>query len=92
MKKPSLTQIRKALSSSAFDPRKPGPMAVITDISNLEFLRGRAIEILSESLNPDKLTKAIQLIAYLKATIELERKEKKNEKAVVKSDESNLPK
>lgn len=85
MKKPSLTNIRKQLSSLAFDPRKPGPMAVITDVADLQYFRGRALELIHESYaDPKKLGPAIQLLVYTKAVIDNEREEKAKERRKVK--------
>ena len=74
-KKPSMTTIKKYLTSCAFDPRKPGPMAIIADSGGPEYYEQRAIELIKEAQNimkgppdyqnhyDDKLSSAIRLLA-----------------------------
>lgn len=75
---PSQTSIRKVLSESAFDPRVPGPLKVIADTGNVEYLVTRAIEFLREGqygadatrpMDRDKLTQAISLLALAKVKL-----------------------
>ena len=75
--KPSFTDIRKALANAAFDPKKPGPMAVIADIDNPSYLVNRAIEFLrTENPSLIDLERAASLIGLL-----LAKKAKENAKA-----------
>lgn len=71
------TQIRKVLSSAAFNPKdKSGPLAIIVDVDNSDYYMRRATELIREGLemrNPsDTLLMAIRLLAL---TIAKEEKE-----------------
>lgn len=60
---PSKTALKKILSECVIDPRKPGPMKVIADMSDPDFFRKRAIEYLSEGNLIDNEQKAISLLS-----------------------------
>lgn len=45
------TQIRKALTECAFDPRKAGPLKVISDVGNTKYYLHRAIESVVKAAN-----------------------------------------
>lgn len=45
----SLTAIRNLLKQAVFNPRKPGPMAIISDVGSVEFYEHRAIEEIHEA-------------------------------------------
>lgn len=81
-KRPSKTQIKRALLDSVFDPRSPGPSLGIIIEENTRYFEIRAIEcireareiLFQEGLTPekkkeyyqDRLTKALSLIALAK--------------------------
>lgn len=71
-KKSSLTQLKAILRESAFDPRKPGPFKVITDVGNVDYYINRAIELCYEAQTSNKpdaiLMKAISLLALARVT------------------------
>lgn len=58
-KNPSKTSISKILKASIFDPRKPGPLSVITDVGSKRYFETRAIELIREN----RLEQAISLLA-----------------------------
>lgn len=65
--KTSLTQIRKILSQSAFNPRKPGPMKVIADVGDPNYYRQRALELITHD-GKQNIKQAIGLLALYIAT------------------------
>lgn len=48
---PSMTQIKKILQQSAFDPRIAGPMSVILSQNDPRYFELRAIELITEAQN-----------------------------------------
>lgn len=54
--KPSSLQVSKVLRKSVFDPRKPGPMAVILDTANSDYLERRAVELILQGVSPRPVT------------------------------------
>ena len=68
-------QIRKALASAAFQPKKPGRMAPILDKATHEYLLMRSRELLAEALDNSLLiakniTLVMSLLAVVKADYE----------------------
>ncbi len=53
-KQPSLSQLKRLLAEAAFDPRSPGPMKVIVDISSVDYLLNRSVEFISEAIAAKK--------------------------------------
>ena len=70
---PSLTEVRKILRQTAFDPRIPGPMRIIVDVDDPRYFRQRAVELIREaeyyppSHYDKKLKQATQLITLARA-------------------------
>lgn len=46
---PSLTQLKKILSEAAFDPRKPGPMAIVVGMQDTRYLETKILEMTTEA-------------------------------------------
>lgn len=69
---PSQKDIKKALSQASFNPREPGPMAIIAEFQDFNYFISRAFETLREL--PDSaeedvvslLDKAMSLLALAK--------------------------
>ena len=76
----SLTKIRKALKSVAFNPRVPGPMKVIADVGDCSYFEKRAIEEISycvsirlhndEQKYRENIDMAIRMFILVKVTID----------------------
>ncbi len=90
--KPSFTEIRKVLASCAFDPRKPGPMAVVADSATPEYATRRSMEFLREAATIDpfgpaadqwltNVQRAISLLGFSIANIERTSRENKKAKS-----------
>jgi len=78
----SLTEIRKVLREMAFNPKKPGPMKIITDQRNQQYWTHRAMEAIQMSLvtadhedYQNQLTMSIRLLTLCKIESEHGRKE-----------------
>lgn len=63
---PSKTRIKQILRDCAFDPRRPGPLAIITEVGTRDYYECRAIELIREAQlgnHKESLQKAIALLA-----------------------------
>lgn len=62
----NLTQIREILRGCVFNPKVNGPLKIIAESGNSEFLQSRAKELITEcqnNFNPEKIKFAISLLA-----------------------------
>ncbi len=67
-------QISRLLAESGFNPKKPGPMKIISEIDNIDYYRGKAIELINTSILSNKphdcLRDAISVLILARCLLE----------------------
>ncbi len=87
MMKITYTSIKSFLNKCVFNPKKPGPLSIISDIGNPDYYERRATEYIKEAgiletrlrsnlpYYDDKIIKAIQLLCLARETLHQEFKD-----------------